>query len=201
MATAGEAGGTFRDEKASKWKGWGRWFFRGLLGLLIVSSALEGFFLCRVRQQLKDQAWTEIADSYTAGADTIQPDVGTIQFLKNGLSVSLSNANYTANGLELAGELGNTRNISISSITLHITAYRPIYECRDKYLKGESLGFAVSGHSFFQTCDDIGSGQTGVGDLAPGKKQFFTLTIPNVKQTKSEPDLMVFISGERYSLY
>lgn len=159
-----------------------------VVSLTFVASAVEGYLLYstqkRASRGIREEKWERLVSEYYLTADSISPQVGIIQFLKNGLSVTINSANYTTNGLELTGELGNARNVTISSITLHMTALHPIYSLRDKYLAGEDLSYTIQGQNLVLSGAEVGNGQTSTGDLLPGRKQFFSLTIPNVKQTE-----------------
>lgn len=66
----------------------------------------------------------------------------------------------------------------------------PIYKNRDKIPKDPFFLFGDSA--------DIGSGQTTVRYLGPGKTASFSMTIPNVKQTSDGIQIVVSFSGERY---
>jgi hypothetical protein len=173
------------------------------LVVLFGACGVEGYFLYsahkRITREIRAEKWERLVAEYYLSEDSVVPQVGIIQFMRTGLSVTLNSANYTTNGLELTGELGNARNVNISSITLHVTARHPMYSLREKYLAGQDLSYTIQGNNLVLGGAEIGNGQTAVGDLAPGRKQFFSVTIPNVKQTDEQPDLHVYLSGERYS--
>lgn len=99
-----------------------------------VAGAVLGYFGLREARR-SSQGLTRIATevfeleahrSFLSGP--ISPTVGTIQFLKNGLSISLEAVQYRADGLYLRGELGNTRVVTISNVTLKVKAHPPLYE-------------------------------------------------------------------------
>jgi hypothetical protein len=134
------------------------------ISIVFVASAVEGYLLYNTQKQaaraIREEKWERLVSEYYLSADSISPQVGIIQFLKNGLSVTLNSANYTANGLELTGELGNARNVTISSITLHMTALHPIYSLRDKYLAGQDLTYTIQAQNLVLAGAEVGNGQT-----------------------------------------
>lgn len=170
-----------------------RWLWFVSLALTIVLAAIVGYLHWKTRQALADAAWNNDVTDYNADNDFVLPQIGTIQFLKRGYSILFDSAQYTANGLELSGSIGNPTNLTLSSLTLNFAARPAAWELRDKWSAG--------GWFFFMDSLDIGKAQVSVGTVLPGSTAPFSVTIPNVKQTKDEPQIKVSFSGERYSYH
>lgn len=145
-----------------------------------------------VKKSEKDSEFSQAITDYDASTDFVTADIGSIQFLRRGFSISFDSAQYSQNGLNLSGTIGNPTELSISSLTLHFSVRPYPYTVRDKW---EKEGFV-----FYNPADfEIGNGQVNVGYLLPGSTSAFTVTIPNVKQTKDGQQIAVWFSGERYS--
>lgn len=160
----------------------------GIAGLL----SFQSWQVHLLKGGLADLKW-DLAVQGHNDDNVITPDVGTIQFLKRGgYSIQLIAATYTADGLHLDGFVGNPTNLWISGLSLKVSATKNLYEYRDDFQKNE--------FSFFFGPQSIGEAQCSpIASLGPGAKQPFSITIPNVKQTKEGLRLTVEFTGERYS--
>jgi hypothetical protein len=185
-----------------------RGLWTAIVILLFVASSAGEIYLERrlkgleaqlndVKTKQADAQWDAYSTSIMSATDFILPDVGTIQFLRRGYSISLEGVNYTQDGLNLLGQIGNGTNVTVSNLTLVFTA-RPYFtdEIRKKWEKlPSSPGFA-----WWSSEWDIGSGQTTVIPILLPRTHFsFSVTIPNVKQTKENIHIAVWFSGERYT--
>jgi len=162
--------------------------------LLIIFTGLVLFLFWRKAKSI-DEAQTNLRvdqaiASYSSDADFVQPTVNTIQFLRHGYSILFDKVEYTQNGLALTGQVGNPTLLWVSSLALNFTARPYPYKFRDKIAAGP--------WALYSDEVNIGSAQTTVGSLNPGSTSFFSVTIPNVKQTPDGVQIMVSFSGERY---
>ena len=155
-------------------------------------SATEGVLLWRLFTKVDDLNFGQEVTDYNSVNDLLTPDVGVIQFMKRGYTVTFDKLNYTANGLEVSGTVGNPTQLNLSSINLKLSARPFPYQVKDK-LKKDPFFFYIS-DGF-----DIGSAQATVFFLGAGRTESFSMTIPNVKQTKDGFQIAVQFSGERYS--
>jgi len=128
--------------------------------------------------------------TYDANGDFVEPKVNMIQFLRHGYSISFNRVDYTQNGLELSGEIGNATQLWISSLALNFIARPYPYKIEDKWRNQK--------YPWWSPEWDIGTAQTTVGLLNPGSTTPFSVTIPNVKQTSDNIQIAVLFSGERY---
>lgn len=139
-----------------------------------------------------DLQFSDAVSDYNRDTDFVTINIGVIQFLRRGFSITFDSANYSQDGLTLAGTIGNPTQLWISSLTLNMSVRPYPYQVRDKWDKDK--------FAFWNTSDfEVGKGQVNVGVLGPGSTATFAITIPNVKQTKDEPEIAVWFSGERYS--
>jgi hypothetical protein len=160
--------------------------------LLLVSLCVSGvslFLVYKLRSKVSDLSFSQMNSDYTHDNDLLSPDVGTIQFLHHGYSIRFDTITYSQNGLEVTGTLGNPTQLNLSSINLKLSARPWLYKSREKLEKDPFLLY---------TGDEIGSAQTNVPYLFPGKTQTFSVTIPNVRQTPDGFQIAVSFSGERY---
>jgi hypothetical protein len=167
------------------------WF---CFGIAIVSVGLSIFavvMLWRLSAKVADLNFGQEVSDYDNATDLLTPDVGVIQFMRRGYTVTFDSLRYTANGLDVSGTIGNPTQLSLSSINLKLEARPFLYQVKDK----------VEKDPFFYYSDgfDIGSAETTIFYLGAGKTESFTMTIPNVKQTKDGFQIAVSFSGERYS--
>jgi hypothetical protein len=162
------------------------------IGLSLTSITLQIIEGRKLRSRILELEWADqVKGSYL---DTIEPNVGTIQFLRRDYTIELTRVNYTPSGLVLDGYVGNPTQIWISSLTLQFTAYEPLSSQRDKFSSEQSQYF------FIFSVETIGSAQAEtIDNLSPGGRQPFHVAIPNVRQTKDGVQLTVAFSGERYS--
>jgi hypothetical protein len=127
-------------------------------------------------------------------SNTLAPDVGVMQFLENGLSVTLQAVEYRGEGLYLRGQVGNPRVVKIANATLKVRAYPPLH----KIVQQESPTLAEEDSFAFVV--ETGEGQSNViAQLNPGGTASFEVTIPNVKQTPEGLLLAVETSGEQFA--
>jgi hypothetical protein len=167
-----------------------------LLCILIVGLVVaSGWFFWQVKEIRTKQATFEFDDAvndYLRSADFVTIQIGTIQFLRKGYSISFNSAKYSQDGISLEGTIGNPTELLINSLTLNLSVRPYPYQVREKWEKDRFI--------FWNASDfEIGKAQVNVGSLTPGSTSPFTVTIPNVKQTKDEPQVAVWFSGERYS--
>lgn len=164
----------------------------GLGGFSIWQTRKIARNLVNVQKSEADLQFSDSVNDYNHGSDFVTVDIGTIQFLRRGFSITFDSANYSENGLTLSGTLGNPTQLWITSLTLNLSARPYPYQVRNKWDKDKFI--------FWNTSDfQMGSAQVNVGVLNPGATTPFTVTIPNVKQTKDQPEIAVWFSGERYS--
>jgi hypothetical protein len=148
------------------------------------------------RKAIDELEWADAVASNRAPGNEIVPDVGTIQFLKNGYSISLEDVSYNANGLYMSGYIGNPTNLTLSNLTIQFTARQPIYSVREAFMKASPNSL----DRIFISPEQIGTAQTKpISSLSPGMREHFDVTIPNVKQTKDSIDIRISFTGERYS--
>jgi hypothetical protein len=160
---------------------------------LILLAAI-GFLYAKVREQQtfrKNFAFFVFSLGYQRTEDLLTPEVGTMQFLKRGYSITFDTVEYTANGLLLKGRIGNPLNIWIGSLTLRFDARPSIYSLTDKWHQSNKWRWNDEWN--------IGSAQTAVGTLAPRATTSFQVTIPNVKQTPEAVEIAVAFAGESYT--
>jgi hypothetical protein len=160
-------------------------------GISLVLSGVCAWGLHRINGKLDDLSFQQTASDYSHDNDLLSPDIGVIQFMHKGYSITFNTLTYTASGLEIAGTIGNPNQITVSSLNLKLSARPFLYKNRDKIVKDPF--FMFTGGS------EIGSGQATISYLMPGRTDTFTMTIPNVKQTPDGFQILVSFSGERYS--
>ncbi|MDR5729809.1 MAG: hypothetical protein RB191_20540 [Terriglobia bacterium] len=168
------------------------WICFGVALVSIGLSAFAGIMLWRLSTKVDDLSFGQEVTDYNAANDLLTPDVGVIQFMKRGYTVTFDSLSYTANGLEVRGTIGNPTQLNLSSINLKLDARPFPYQVKDKLKKDPFFFYVTDGF-------DIGSAQTTIFFLGAGKTESFTMTIPNVKQTKDGFQIAVSFSGERYS--
>jgi hypothetical protein len=165
------------------------------LALSLASITLQVIQDHRLQSRIEGLEWSDEVRGQDSYLDTVEPSVGTIQFLRRGYTVEFTKVNYTPGGLVLDGFIGNPTQIWISSLTLQLTAYEPRSAQRTRFFREKSHDSL-----FFFFEESIGSAQTETIDsLPPGGRQPFHVTIPNIRQTKEGFQLTVAFSGERYS--
>ena len=161
--------------------------------------------------------WTTAQRNYTTANSLISPKVGIIQFLNRGYSITLNSVQYKQEGLLLEGVVGNPTNITLTNLTLNFTAIKPVYTSRERFLKNtpywpesfipddlefdfsQSQSKRLTPHRYLSP-DKLGEAQASpIGSLRPGQQESFSVTIPNVEQTKDGVSLIVSFSGARYS--
>src|SRR5262249_30753539 len=140
--------------------------------------------------------WNHVSDSLEK-EDSITPNVGTIQFIKgNTFSIQLEKVDYSADGLHLAGMIGNATNLYLSNLTLTFTATKQIYQMREDFDKEDEKERAVFAWLGVPAIRNAQS--SAIASLYPGGRQPFDVTIPNVKQVANGVRVTVVFSGERY---
>ena len=148
------------------------------------------------KAELRQMAW-QVAVNIHEQTNTITTDVGVIQFLDKGFSISLDSADWKTEGLVLTGKLGNSNNLQVSSLTLKIIAQKSMYSLREEFIKSESIYPSY----IFAFPEQIGTGQASVGNIESGRMASFKITIPNVRPTEEDLVFIVSFSGERYAYY
>lgn len=166
--------------------------------LVVVLSGL-GYFqyqlhnqLDELHNQLDELKWQLALQDHNRklGEKRISLDVGVIQFIQRGFSMTLDKVDYNANGVTLVGTVGNPTLLGVSSLTLIFEVNRPFYEFSKQY---NTVGFLIDNPRL------VGTAQVSVGDVAPGSIAQFNVTIPNVTQaTKNEYEVSAQFSNERY---
>jgi len=171
-----------------------RFLFWGAFLLALVSLSVSGYCAWKLHEltgKLDDLSFQQTASDYGYDNDLLTPDVGTIQFMRKGYSITFDSVSYTPSGLEVTGTVGNPTQLTLSSLNLKLSARPFLYKNRDKVLEDPFFLWSEAG--------EIGSGQTTVGYLGSGKTALFKMTIPNVKQTSDGIQIVASFSGERYS--
>lgn len=169
-------------------------------GVSLIVIGLLGWTLYEIHSlstALTDAQWDRISDSLSR-EDSIAPSVGSIQFIKeNAYSIELDRVEYTSNGLHMTGYVGNATNLYVSNLTLTFNATKQVSDMRADFDNADDKTRAVFD---WLGVTSIGSAQSqAILSLAPGTKQAFEVTIPNVKQTANGVRITVYFSGERYS--
>jgi hypothetical protein len=162
-----------------------------------LGSAAGTYYVWRtLRPAIDDLDWSTGVIKESASANRIQPEIETVQFLKNGLSIQLETARYDTDGLILKGYVGNPTNLWVNNLTLNFRVKQPIFSGHTKFVASPLR----SQERQFVSAPDIGVGQTEpIASLGPGRREPFEVAIPNVKQNSDGIDLRVDFSGERYS--
>jgi hypothetical protein len=177
--------------------------FRILVGLLVlVLLASLGYLLVHVRRQataIRDLQWrAELLDMAPRNFVASLDQVGAIQFLGEGYSITLDSVSYEASGLRLVGRLGNHNALNISSLTLGLDVRRPFSTLRKQFIASKSLPDFYSTTGGFSDLP-IGKAQVVIGDLPAGTQASFSVIIPNVRQTKETFELVISFAGARYA--
>ncbi len=147
----------------------------------------------------------QLTEAAASGTDIIEPNVGTIQFLRRGYTIQLDSVKYEANGLTLKGYVGNPTFLWISSLTLdfYVSKQQAFEDFKKDPTKWAYVAPATSIWLPVLSSQEIGSAQTTpISSLGPGARQPFEVTIPNVRQETDylrRPTMTVRFSGERYS--
>jgi hypothetical protein len=161
--------------------------------VVVVLLGVDGFQLWRMHaltQRLEDAEW-KLAIESKSHEDTLRPDVGRIQFLRRGYSITLKAVRYTSEGLYMEGEVGNPMNLVIHNLTLRFSATKSLDQYREEFRGNREL--LSSGPP------TVGQGETSpIASLGPGSLEHFEVTIPNVKQTQDGVRIAVQFSGARY---
>jgi hypothetical protein len=171
----------------------------GVLALILFSLVVFAWWLRHqtksLRTSILDLEFSQAASQYVKSESLASPDVGVIQFLNNGYSIHFDTVRYTQEGLFLSGRIGNPKELTLSTITINFSVRPYPYSMRGKWEKDKSEFF----YPYFGGYE-IGSAQTSVsGNLTGGFTLPFSVTIPNVKQTKDSIQIAVAFSGERYN--
>jgi len=170
---------------------WFIWIAFTLLILCFVASSYSVWQVHKLGERADDLSFQQTVAEYGDDYDLLAPDVGSIQFMHKGYSITFNTVQYTSSGLELTGTLGNPTQMTLTSINLRLTARDYLYKNREKVLKDPFF--------MWNNDNDIGSGQTTIPYLGSGRTATFSITIPNVKQTKDGFQIVAQFSGERYS--
>lgn len=161
-------------------------------GVVLVGALVAlAFSEYRAHERSRQLGWELELVRHYRDTDSITLDVGSIQFLRRGYSISLDEVVYGPNGVTLVGTIGNPYLIELSSLTLVFEVRRPYYMFREEYLDNP-FGLLFSNELV------VGSSQVAVGAVAPGSTASFRTTIPNVKQSSNQYEVGVSFSGERY---
>lgn len=176
---------------------WGRRLIvYGTVAAILTSLGLSIFnviMIHKLNSKIDGLFFNQTSSDYTHDHDLLTPDIGVIQFMRRGYSITFDSLVYTANGLEVKGTVGNPTQLNLSSINLKLSARPFLYLVKDKLDKDP---FLIYSNDF-----EIGSGQATIYYLGSGKTALFSMTIPNVKQTKDGFQIDAMFSGERYSYF
>lgn len=169
-----------------------RWWVALAVAAVLGVEGFQLWQLNKLKKDLDDLGWSVAVNEHNEDS-VITPDVGTIQFLKKGgYSIQFNAAKYTGDELYLQGFVGNPTNLWVTNLALKFSATKNPYEYRDAFKKDH--------FSFFFGLQSIGEAQCSpITALAPGSRQPFEVTIPNVKQTKEGIRIVIAFTGERYS--
>jgi len=125
-----------------------------LLLLSIATSVYAVWRLHKLSETIDDLTFSITSSDYAHDNDVVTPDVGVIQFMRRGYSITFDSVTYGQNGLSVTGTLGNPTQMTLSSLTLKLSARPYLYKIKDK-LKDDPF-YLYSGI-------EIGSGQTNIG--------------------------------------
>jgi len=167
------------------------WLAIVIASVCLIGIGALGWYAHKLSQRIDDLRYSIAVTDYDNDNDLLAPNVGVIQFMHRGYSITFDTLTYTPSGLEVSGTLGNGTQRTLSSINLKLSAKQFLYKNRDKVINDPFFMFSSDG--------EIGSGQTTISYLAPGKTVIFSMTIPNVKQTQDGFEIVASFSGERYS--
>jgi hypothetical protein len=144
-----------------------------ILFILLGAMAGLGYWqLTQIKSGVENLSFSDAVNSYVRDADFVTVQIGTIQFLRRGFSVSCDSARYTQDGLVLSGTIGNPTQLWINSLTLNFSVRPYAYQVREKWNKDQLI--------FRNTSDfEIGKAQVTVGTLMPGS----TASFPSPSQT------------------
>ena len=160
-----------------------------ILVIAITSYCVWSTF--KLKHEFDDLSFQQTSSDYSHDNDLLSPDVGSIQFLHRGYTITFNSLTYAPGGLEVTGTIGNPTQLNISSLNLKLSARPFLYKNRNAIIKDPWFMFGGAG--------EIGSGQTTILYLPAGKTASFSMTIPNVKQTSDGFQIAALFSGERYS--
>jgi hypothetical protein len=173
------------------------WLFVGIFTVTL--SLFTGLFVYfawhktkALSSAIEDLRFNNFVEEDLRSTDYVTPSVNSIQFLHRGYSITFDTVRYTQDGLVLSGEIGNSTELWITSLALTFTARPYAYNIRDKWAK------VSEPWPWWNSDWDIGTAQTAVAFLNPGRTTSFAVTIPNVKQTSDNIRIAVSFSGERY---
>lgn len=163
-----------------------------LFVVLGVAAGLDFWQLREIKTNQENLRFSDAVNDYLRDTDFVTIQIGTIQFLHRGFSIDFDSAKYTQDGLVLSGTIGNPTQLWINTLTLNFSVRPYAYQVREKWNKENFIFWNPSEF-------EIGKAQVSVGTLIPGSTSLFTVTVPNVRQTKDEPQIAVWFSGERYN--
>lgn len=118
-------------------------------------------------------------------------EVGVIQFLNNGFTITLDSVTYQPDGVRLVGTIGNPKSINVATLTLTFTAEENFEKAKERFLSS-------SDWSKVEDTLRVASAQVAVGTLNAGGRTPFKVLVPNVKQGGQTYDFHLSFSGERY---
>lgn len=161
------------------------------LGALLVICSWLAYNQHKLREDLKQLQWESAIRDHDRDLNTITLEVGVIQFLKDGFSITLDTLESTPTGVTLVGKFGNPKALTISSLTLEIDVEHPMWQYRAAY---ERNPFEF----IFSDTLTVGKAEAMVGDVPAGGSAEFRMVIPNVKGDLKSYGASVTLSGERY---
>lgn len=171
------------------------WLVTSIVGVIVGGSIV--FLWLRIRKveaDLLQVRWESAMDDHNRLSHEVNLDVGVIQFIAGGYSITLDSVTYEPNGVTLVGRLGNQNALQISSLTLNLEVRRQFWKRHDEFVRTRG-GFDF----YFSDSTSIGKAQVALGQLPAGAQIAFRASIPNVKQTQEKYALDVGFTGERYS--
>ncbi len=138
---------------------------------LVLIAALSISFWLKTKgiaEKQRELSFSLFETDYLFAGDFVEPKVNTIQFPRRGYSIVFDAVQYTQEGLELSGRIGNPTQLWISLLAVNFTARPYVYKVEEKWKK----------QSFPWWSDEwnIGSGQVAIGLLNPGSASAFHVT-------------------------
>ena len=94
--------------------------------VLVISAGLYRVN-SRLRAKVAELDWQLALARAEQSSDAIQLQVGVIQFLRRGYSVTLDSVAYDQNGVRLVGRVGNPHVQTVSSLTLDFAVHPPMW--------------------------------------------------------------------------
>ncbi|MEO8631516.1 MAG: hypothetical protein ABI612_25990, partial [Betaproteobacteria bacterium] len=140
---------------------------------------------------IKQLRWQLTLHQFADDRSEFTLSVGSIQFMKNGFSITLDSVETSANGVTVVGRFGNPKAISLSTVTAEFEVQRPILSLREVFEKDPIT-------IYFSDTLTVGKAQTSIGSVAAGGSSAFRVLIPGVKGDLDQYSVRITLSGVRY---